>query len=93
MTAFGESCRRGGHHLPALYDPKQQNLRELGFTRTDRLHWFCADGPSPTEWLSQHGNAALGGDGWKTAFFCTRTSLGSFSVKIPGVPVPAVKKS
>jgi hypothetical protein len=39
------------------------------------------------------GNAASGGDGWKSAFFCTRTSLGSFRVKIPGVPVPAVKKS
>jgi hypothetical protein len=26
-------------------------------------------------------------------FFCTRASLGSFRVKIAGVPVPAVKKS
>src|SRR5580704_15243920 len=38
-------------------------------------------------------NVAFGGDDWKTVFFCTRTSLGSFRVKIPGVPVPAVKKS
>ena len=38
-------------------------------------------------------NVAFGGDDWKTVFFCTRTSLGSFKVKIAGVPVPAVKKS
>jgi hypothetical protein len=34
-----------------------------------------------------------GSDDWKTVFFCTRTSLGSFKVKIAGVPVPTVKKS
>ena len=38
-------------------------------------------------------NIAFGGDDWKTVFFCTRASLGSFRVKIAGVPVPAVKKS
>src|SRR5215469_18461596 len=38
-------------------------------------------------------NIAFGGDDWKTVYFCTRTSLGSFKVKIAGVPVPAVKKS
>ena len=38
-------------------------------------------------------NVAFGGDDWKTVYFCTRTSLGSFKVKIAGVPVPAVKKS
>lgn len=38
-------------------------------------------------------NIAFGGDDWKTVFFCTRTSLGSFAVKIPGVPVPTMKKS
>jgi gluconolactonase len=38
-------------------------------------------------------NVAFGGDDWKTVFLCTRTGLGSFRVKIPGVPVPAVKKS
>ena len=38
-------------------------------------------------------NVAFGGDDWKTVYFCTRTSLGSFKVKIAGVPVPAEKKS
>jgi gluconolactonase len=38
-------------------------------------------------------NVAFGGDDWKTVYFCTRTSLGSFKVKIAGVPVPAAKKS
>ena len=38
-------------------------------------------------------NVAFGGDDWKTVYFCTRTSLGMFKVKIAGVPVPAVKKS
>ncbi len=38
-------------------------------------------------------NVAFGGDDWKTLYFCTRTSLGSFKVKIAGVPVPAAKKS
>lgn len=38
-------------------------------------------------------NIAFGGDDWKTVYFCTRTSLGSFRVKIAGVPVPVVRKS
>jgi gluconolactonase len=38
-------------------------------------------------------NIAFGGDDWKTVYFCTRTSLGSFRVKIAGVPVPVEKKS
>ena len=38
-------------------------------------------------------NVAFGGDDWKTVYFTTRTSLGSFKVKIAGVPVPAAKKS
>ena len=38
-------------------------------------------------------NIAFGGDDWTTVYFCTRTSLGSFRVKIAGVPVPAVKRS
>jgi len=37
-------------------------------------------------------NVAFGGDDWKTVYFCTRTSLGMFKVKIAGVPVPVVKK-
>jgi gluconolactonase len=37
-------------------------------------------------------NVAFGGDDWKTVYFCTRTSLGSFKVKIAGVPVPVLKK-
>ena len=35
-------------------------------------------------------NIAFGGDDWKTVYFCTRMSLGSFKVKIAGVPLPAV---
>ena len=38
-------------------------------------------------------NIAFGGDDWKTVFFCTRSSLGSFKVKIPGVSVPGLKKA
>lgn len=38
---------------------------------------------------SNTANVAFGGGDWKTVFFCTRTSLGSFAVKIPGVPVPS----
>jgi gluconolactonase len=38
-------------------------------------------------------NVAFGGDDWKTVYFCTRTSLGSFTVKIAGVPVPAQKRA
>jgi gluconolactonase len=37
-------------------------------------------------------NIAFGGDDWKTVYFCTRMSLGSFKVKIAGVPVPVAKK-
>ena len=37
-------------------------------------------------------NVAFGGDDWRTVYFCTRTSLGMFKVKIAGVPVPVVKK-
>jgi gluconolactonase len=37
-------------------------------------------------------NVAFGGDDWKTMYFCTRTSLGSFKVKIAGVSVPVAKK-
>jgi hypothetical protein len=28
MTAIGESCRRRGHHLPAVYDPKRPLRRD-----------------------------------------------------------------
>ncbi|HEY6254575.1 MAG TPA: SMP-30/gluconolactonase/LRE family protein [Xanthobacteraceae bacterium] len=38
-------------------------------------------------------NIAFGDDDWKTVYFCTRTSLGSFKVKIAGVPVPVAKKA
>ena len=38
-------------------------------------------------------NVAFGGDDWKTLYFCTRTSLGSFKVKIAGVPVPTERRS
>jgi gluconolactonase len=38
-------------------------------------------------------NVAFGGDDWKTVYFCTRETLGSFKVKIAGVPVPFAKKA
>jgi gluconolactonase len=38
-------------------------------------------------------NIGFGGDDWKTLFFTSRTMIGSFNVKIPGMPVPAVKKT
>jgi len=38
-------------------------------------------------------NIAFGGDDWKTLFFTTRTQLGMVNVKVPGMPVPAGKKS
>jgi gluconolactonase len=38
-------------------------------------------------------NIAFGGNDWKTVYFCTRMSLGSFRVKIAGVPVPVERKS
>ena len=38
-------------------------------------------------------NVAFGGDDWKTVYFCTRETLGSFKVKIAGVPVPVAKKA
>jgi gluconolactonase len=37
-------------------------------------------------------NLAFGGDDWKTLYFTSRNHLGSVNVKIPGNPVPAVKK-
>jgi gluconolactonase len=36
-------------------------------------------------------NIAFGGDDWRTLYFTSRNHLGSVSVKIPGVPVPAQK--
>jgi gluconolactonase len=38
-------------------------------------------------------NVAFGGDDWKTVYFCTRASLGSFRAKIAGMPVPFAKKA
>jgi gluconolactonase len=38
-------------------------------------------------------NVAFGGDDWKTLYFTTRSSLNMVSLKIPGQPVPAKKKS
>src|SRR5438270_8076404 len=32
-------------------------------------------------------NVAFGGDDWKTGYCCTRASLGSFRIKVAGVPV------
>ncbi len=37
-------------------------------------------------------NIAFGGDDWKTLYFTSRNHLGSVTVKIPGVPVPAASK-
>ena len=47
--------------------------------------------------LINHGapattNLAFGGNDWKTLYFTSRNHLGSVNVKIPGNPVPAVKK-
>jgi sugar lactone lactonase YvrE len=33
-------------------------------------------------------NIAFGGDGWKTLYFTTRSTLGSVKLKIAGMPVP-----
>jgi gluconolactonase len=41
----------------------------------------------------QTTNMAFGGDDWKTLFFTTHSTLGSVRVKIPGCPVPAVKRA
>jgi gluconolactonase len=38
-------------------------------------------------------NMAFGGGDWRTLFFTNRDRLGSVNVKIPGMPVPAVKKT
>jgi len=38
-------------------------------------------------------NMAFGGDDWKTLYFTTRSTLYSVNVKIPGMPVPAKKRS
>jgi gluconolactonase len=38
-------------------------------------------------------NLAFGGDDWKTLYFTSRNHLGAVNVKIPGLPVPAQKKS
>jgi len=38
-------------------------------------------------------NIAFGGDDWKTLYFTSRNHLGSVSVKIPGLPVPAQQRS
>jgi gluconolactonase len=38
-------------------------------------------------------NIAFGGDDWKTLYFTTRSTLNMVSLKIPGMPVPAKKKS
>ena len=38
-------------------------------------------------------NVAFGGDDWKTLYFTTRSTLFSVNVKIPGMPVPAKKRS
>ena len=38
-------------------------------------------------------NLAFGGDDWKTLYFTSRNHLGSVTVNIPGIPVPAPKKA
>jgi hypothetical protein len=43
--------------------------------------------------FAKTANVVFGGDDWKTVYFCTRTSLGMFKVKIAGVLVPVTKKS
>jgi gluconolactonase len=41
----------------------------------------------------QTTNLAFGGDDWNTLYFTNWNYLGSVNVKIPGVPVPTMKKS
>ena len=41
----------------------------------------------------QTTNLAFGGDDWKTLYFTNWNYLGSVNVKIPGAPVPTMKKS
>ena len=48
---------------------------------------------SPPRAWPIYADVAFGGDDWKTLFFTSRTMIGSFNVKIPGMPVPAVKKT
>jgi gluconolactonase len=38
-------------------------------------------------------NVAFGGNDWKTLYFTTRSSLNMVTVKIPGIPVPARKRT
>jgi gluconolactonase len=38
-------------------------------------------------------NLAFGGSDWRTLFFTTRSTLFSVNVKVPGLPVPAKKRS
>ena len=38
-------------------------------------------------------NMAFGGEDWKTLYFTTRVSLNMVAVKIPGIPVPARKRT
>ena len=38
-------------------------------------------------------NIAFGGPDWKTLYFTSRNHLGSVQLKVPGLPVPAQKKS
>jgi gluconolactonase len=37
-------------------------------------------------------NIGFGGNDWRTLYFTTRNTLGSVIIKIPGIPVPAVKR-
>jgi gluconolactonase len=38
-------------------------------------------------------NVGFGGDDWKTLYFTTSKTLGAVNVKIPGIPVPSVKRT
>jgi gluconolactonase len=38
-------------------------------------------------------NIGFGGDDWKTLYFTTAKTLGSVNLRIPGIPVPSVKRS
>jgi gluconolactonase len=59
---------------------------------------FIMDSSGKKLGLIVHGfgatpNVAFGDDDWKTVYFCTRDSLGSFRVKIPGIPVPVAARA
>jgi hypothetical protein len=48
MTAIGESCRRRGHHLPAVYDPKRKPAQRLKWRR-EAFHLYNSKYAKPEQ--------------------------------------------